>query len=62
MKMNQLDDKNKAALKRMWKLSTTIYTMNEKIAELEDERNNAMSDFRAELHCFPDAQKAYYNP
>ena len=58
--MIELDDKNKKALARMWKLSKMSYTINRKIEELKNKRDSVLSDFHAELRCFPDARHVYY--
>ena len=58
--MVELDSKNKAALKRLQKLSRTYYILNKRIEELKNKRNSVLSDFRTELHCFPDARRVYY--
>ena len=59
--MTELDDKNKAALKRIQKLSRTYYTLYKTIEELKNKRDSVLSDFHAELRCFPDARHAYYH-
>ena len=58
--MIELDSKNKAALKRMQELSRTYYTLYKTIEELKNKRNSVLSDFHAELRCFPDARHVYY--
>ena len=58
--MIELDSKNKAALKRMQELSRTYYTLYKTIEELKNKRDSVLSDFRAELCCFPDARRVFY--
>jgi hypothetical protein len=60
-KLSELDGKNKAALKKMKELAKIVRKMNMKIGEFECKRNKALSDFRAELQCFPDARYVYYH-
>lgn len=60
-KLAELDDKNKAALKRMQKLAAIVNKINKEIKEFESKKSRALSDFHAELHCFPDARYVYYN-